>query len=106
MIDCHDLDYATTCNDTMIRTGGYYACSDYFGDILGVEVQCEAGGDSVEVGPDPCQEYEFPVGTCVYYNDALPDRCYATHVGSSTAEGVEAGQAFWSAVCPDWRPAD
>jgi len=98
MIDCEELAYEVTCDDPR-SAQGYYACSDYFGDNPGVRDLC--GTDpNVEVRDSPaCGAYDFPVGSCIYYSDALPDRCYITHVGAETADLVEAGQAFWEIAC-------
>lgn len=106
-VDCHDLSYDITCDKPNPDANGYLACSDYFGDTTGVEVQCRAGVDvDVRNGP-PCGSYEFYVGSCVYYTDALPTRCYVTHVGAISEDRVEPGRAFWRTACAgEWLEGD
>jgi hypothetical protein len=106
MIECEELTYAVTCDDPM-PAQGYYACSDYFGEILGVRESCSAGPNVDVREGTPCGEYEFPVGSCIYYTEAVSDRCYITHVGAEAADLVEAGQTFWEFACAGtWVPAD
>ena len=109
LVGCHDLEFEIAC-DRPEAASGYYACSDYFGNTTGVEVQCSASPNTdVRVGGPPCGARDHYVGSCVYYTDAEPldDRCYVTHVHAETADGVDAGQAFWSANCAgEWIEGD
>ncbi|MCB9508002.1 MAG: hypothetical protein H6697_10085 [Myxococcales bacterium] len=104
LVNCHDLDYGISCEKPTPDANGYLACSDYFGNILGIEVQCSANPNA-DVRPDgpPCAAYEHYVGSCVYYNEALSDRCWVTHVGASSADLIDAGREFWRTNCAgDW----
>ena len=100
LVECEELSYEISCDDQAERPGGYFACSDYFGDTTGVEAQCSVTS-TVDVRTDgpPCGAYEHVVGSCVYFVEALPDRCYVTHVGATSADRVEAGREFWRTAC-------
>ncbi len=105
MVPCEELAFAVTCDDPQ-ASQGYYGCSDYFGDITGVKESCSTD-PNVDVREDsPCGAYEFAVGSCVYFTEALSDRCYITHVGAESADLVAVGQAFWEIACAGtWLPA-
>ncbi len=102
LLPCEELSFGLSCSNPQAAIG-YPACSDYFGDLTGVEVTCKAN-PNVTVSESPCAAYEHYVGSCIYYNEALPDRCYITHVGADSADLIEAGRAFWQnpGVCANW----
>ncbi|HRE90279.1 MAG TPA: hypothetical protein PK095_14180 [Myxococcota bacterium] len=102
LVDCHGLDYAITCDKPAPDANGYLACSDYFGNTMGVVAQCSAGATvDVREGGPACAGYTHYVGSCVYFVDtpATRDRCYVTHVGATTADKIEAGRNFWRVAC-------
>ncbi len=102
LLPCEQLSFGLSCDNPQAAIG-YPACSDYFGDLTGVEVTCKSN-PNVTVSESPCAAYEHYVGSCIYYNEALPDRCYITHVGADSADLIEAGRAFWQnpGVCANW----
>lgn len=102
LLPCEELIYGLSCENPQAAIG-YPACSDYFGDLTGVEVTCKSN-PNVIVSESPCAAYEHYVGSCIFYNEALPDRCYITHVGADSADLIEAGRAFWQnpAICANW----
>jgi len=108
LVACHDLAFAIACEKEE-PVNGYYACSDYFGNTLGVVAQCSAGaGYDVREGGPPCEAYTHYVGSCVYFLDTptTRDRCYVTHVGATSADKIEAGRTFWRTACAgEWREA-
>ena len=101
LMPCEELAFDYSCSDPM-AAAGYGACSDFFGESVGSPESCEAIGNTKVGATTPCEAYEFYVGSCIYYTDAIPNTCYITHVGADTAEGVEFGRDFWRGACSNW----
>jgi hypothetical protein len=95
-----NLAYVASCR---LDASTYSACSDFFGNHMpkALENQCIAGNGTFST--TPC-DLDDRAGACVFYNDALPDRCYVEHIAPPSAAD------FWAMTCPQaggvWTPAE
>jgi hypothetical protein len=92
------LSFVGSCR---VEGSTYTACSDFFGNQAGLEAQCAAGNGTFNGAP--C-ELDDRAGACVFFNSAVPDRCYVEHIAPPSAAG------FWETACPQaggmWTPAN
>lgn len=101
ILECGDgLSYVISC---LLENPQYTVCSDYFGnhEPKAIEAQCAAGNGTPTSTPCDLQDR---AGACVFFNQALSDRCYVEHVAPPTAA------SFWETTCPaaggSWVPAE
>lgn len=101
MLSCgEDLSFVSSCR---VEENTYTACSDFFGNQqqAGLEAQCAAGNGTYSTTPCVLDDR---AGACVFFSDALPDRCYVEHIAPPSAAG------FWETTCPQvggsWKPAE
>lgn len=93
------LAFVASCR---VEASTYTACSDFFGDhtTSALGAQCAAGNGTLST--TPC-DLDDRAGACVFFNNALPDRCYVEHIAPPTAA------SFWETTCPQaggvWTPA-
>lgn len=94
-----NLSFVASCRVDM---SAYTACSDFFGnhDPNALAAQCAAGNGTSS--STPC-DLDDRAGACVFFNNALPDRCYVEHIAPPSAA------SFWETTCPAaggaWTPA-
>lgn len=94
-----NLDFVASCR---VEGSNYTACSDHFGNqnVQALAAQCAAGNGMHST--TPCA-LEDRAGACVFFNSAVPDRCYVEHIAPPSAAD------FWSMTCPQtggmWTPA-
>ena len=101
ILSCGDnLAYVASCR---VDESTYSACSDFFGnhDPTALANQCTASNGTSST--TPC-DLDDRAGACVFFNEALPDRCYVEHIAPPSAA------SFWEMTCPQvggvWKPAE
>ena len=101
ILGCGDnLAFVASCR---VEGSTYTACSDFFGNQIpsALSAQCAAGNGTSS--DKPC-EIDNRAGACVFFNNALPDRCYVEHISPPSAA------SFWETTCPQtggtWTPAN
>ena len=94
-----DLAFVASCR---VEASAYTACSDFFGNQItnALSAQCAAGNGTFSTTPCALDDR---AGACVFFSEALPDRCYVEHIAPPSAAD------FWETTCPQtggvWTPA-
>lgn len=95
-----NLAFVASCR---VEGSNHTACSDHFGNqnAMALEAQCVAGNGTHSTTPCVLDDR---AGACVFFNNALPDRCYVEHIAPPSAA------SFWETTCPQtggmWTPAN